>query len=156
DVDFIVTQEPGGALPFALLAMRLIQPPRPGSGARGTAAVRGRVVDTDGRPLAHAQVFAFAAVSRDDSRTATTDENGQFELIELGKGSFKIGVSKGGYAQLESGRTVTPPLLGIGLVRAGTLANFSWGRTIELAAGERREHLDLTMARWGAVSGRVF
>ena len=39
--------------------------------------------------------------------------------------------------------------------RAGTLSGFAWGRAIDLAAAEIRDRIDVTMARWGTLSGRV-
>lgn len=123
-------------------------PPRP------TGVVRGRVADVDGRAIPHAQVLVFAA-TRTDSRSAITDEDGRFEVGELGAGSVRVSANKPGYTQLESGRAVTPASLDLGVVRAGTLSNFAWGRAIDLAAGELRDRVELTLARWGTLSGRV-
>ena len=41
------------------------------------------------------------------------------------------------------------------MVRAGTLSGVAWGRAIDLAGGEIRERVELTMARWGTLSGHI-
>jgi hypothetical protein len=153
-VDFVVPGGQSSGLAFATLAFQLRRPPAANAAPRGTDVVRGRVADLSGRPIGHAQVMVFAA-TRADSRATTTDDDGAFEVAQLGAGPVQISATKLGYTQLESGRAVTPWTLDLGPVRAGTLSGFSWGRAIDLAAGEVRDHVDLTLARWGTLSGRV-
>jgi hypothetical protein len=153
-VDFVAPAGHSSGLSLATLAFQLRRPPLANSAPRGTGVVRGRVADLSGRPIGHAQVFVFAA-TRADSRATTTDDDGEFEVGELGVGTVRISATKLGYTQLESGRAVTPWNLDIGPVRAGTLSGFAWGRAIDLAAGEIRDRIDVTVARWGTLSGRV-
>ena len=153
-IDFIVPAGHSSGLSVATLAFQLRRPPLPNSAPRGTGVVRGRVADLGGRPIGHAQVLVFAD-TRADSRATTTNENGAFEVGELGAGTVRISATAPGYTQLESGHAVTPWSLNMGAVRAGTLSTFAWGRAINLAAGETRERVDVTMARWSTLSGRV-
>ena len=153
-IDFIVPAGHSSGLSVATLAFQLRRPPLPNSAPRGTGVVRGRVADLGGRPIGHAQVLVFAD-TRADSRATTTNENGAFEVGELGAGTVRISATAPGYTQLESGHAVTPWNLDLGPVRAGTLSGFAWGRAIDLAAAEIRDRIDVTMARWGTLSGRV-
>jgi protocatechuate 3,4-dioxygenase beta subunit len=153
-IDFIVPAGHSSGLSVATLAFQLRRPPLPNSAPRGTGVVRGRVADLGGRPIGHAQVLVFAD-TRADSRATTTNENGAFEVGELGAGTVRISATAPGYTQLESGHAVTPWNLDLGPVRAGTLSGFAWGRAIDLAPGEIRDRIDVTMARWGTLSGRV-
>ena len=75
--------------------------------------------------------------------TATADDDGRFELPDLPAGSFQITASKTGYSMPGSPSPIGPPPLGV-------------GPTVDLAEGETRERVDVTLARWGAMNGRVF
>ena len=48
-------------------------PPRP------TGSVRGRVMNVDGAPIPLARVYVFASTNA-DSKMATTDQDGRFEV----------------------------------------------------------------------------
>jgi hypothetical protein len=140
-VDFVVPIGQPTSLYVSILAAQAVRMPSPDPAPLPTGAVRGRVVATDGRPLAHAQVLLFTP-NRADSKAATTGDDGRFEVEAIAAGPITISVSKAGYTQLESGR---PAPTGPG----------ASGRTLNLRAGELRERVDLTLARWGALSGRV-
>jgi hypothetical protein len=73
----------------------------------------------------------------------TADEDGRFEFKALEAGAFRIIASKTGYVPIPSEPAVAgPPLL-------------STGRHVELAAGEIRERVEVPLARWGTLAGRV-
>jgi len=120
------------------------------SAARKTGTIRGRVVSTDGRPLPHAQVrmlprsipAAAGAPTRFGPIIVTADDDGRFELSDLAAGSFQIAASKTGYSMPDALTSIAPPLFGV-------------GPSVDLAEGETRERVDVTLARWGAMTGRV-
>jgi hypothetical protein len=80
-----------------------------------------------------------------DWRAAMTDRDGRFEFREVAAGTFHITANKAGYARVESGRPITPAALNL----------LDSGLAFDLAAGETRERVDLTLARWGALTGRL-
>ena len=142
-VDFVVVggRSFSGISPV-ILSLQQLRPPQQNPNARA-AIVRGRVTTTDGRRVANAQVLLIGT-RRADSQVATTDNDGRFELREVAAGNFKISADKFGYAPIESGQ----------LVAAGP-NRLDSGLALDLAAGEVRERIDLTLAPWGTLSGRV-
>jgi Carboxypeptidase regulatory-like domain len=75
--------------------------PEPG---KGTAVIRGQVVAADsGTPIRRAQV-RVSGVGMRDSRLATTDAQGRFELRELVAGRYTLTASKGGFVTLQYGQ----------------------------------------------------
>lgn len=119
-----------------------------------TGVIRGRVVSTDGRPLPRALVRTMSRVvvaAPNGSGTtvqfqplfATADDDGRFEFSELAAGSFRIGATKVGYSLPEE-----PASSGVLGMNAGVAVN--------LADGETRERVDVTLAKWGAMAGHVF
>ena len=119
---------------------------------RWTGIIRGRVVSTDGRPLPRAEVrtlttivvrapnqpdrppVAFNAVN------VTADRDGRFELSGLPPARFQLTAAKVGYS---------PP----GVAAMDLPRNF--GVRVDLADSEVRERVDITLAPWGALSGRI-
>jgi len=145
-----------GGQSMAQMAMMMSPlPPRPAvDTAPKTGVIRGRVVSTDGRPLPHAQVRTMSRVvvaAPNGSGTAvqlqplfaTTDNEGRFEFSELAAGSFQIGATKVGYSLPEE------------LVSSGVLG-LNGGVPVNLADGETRERVDVTLSKWGAMTGHVF
>ena len=112
---------------------------------KATAVLRGRVVSTDGRAVGHAQVTLVPGQQAGSVRRQTrlADEDGQFEFTELTAGKFLIIPRKNGYSPAPSTETVP----GIALM--------SSGRPFELVEGETRERADVSLARWGTMTGRV-
>ena len=96
-IDFIVPAGHSSGLSVTTLAFQLRRPPLPDSAPRGTGVVRGRVADLGGRPIGHAQVLVFAD-TRADSRATTTNENGAFEVGELGAGTVRISATAPAHA----------------------------------------------------------
>jgi len=140
--------------PAMMIASSPIPPRAPADPARNTGIIRGRVVSTDGRPVPRAQVRTFSRVvvaAANGSGTmvqprqvmVTTDDEGRYELSELPAGSFRIGAMKVGYSLPDDLR----PLAVVGL---------DSGVAVELADGQTRERVDITLARWGSMTGHVF
>lgn len=132
---------PGGIQrPRPLPGGRAERPPRdPRETPTGTAVIRGRVVAADtGSPIRRAQVRAFSPESR-DSRGASTDANGRFELRDLPAGRWEVVVSKAGFVTL----------------RFGQRRPFEAGQPIELSEGEVMARADLALPRGAAITGRI-
>jgi hypothetical protein len=145
--DFVV---PGGlsAQGMFMLVAAAPDPDAPTTPGR-TGIVRGRVVSTDGRPLPRAQVRAIPRFTSAPNGTGSAaslqpivvnaDDGGRFELQGLAAGSFRVSASKVGYSDPDA-----PFSLG-----------FTRGVVIDLAEHDTRERVDLTLARWGAMTGHV-
>lgn len=130
------TPRPMGPLPGG----RTQRPPRdPRETPTGTAVIRGRIVTSDtGTPIRRAQVRAFSGEMR-ESRGASTDGQGRFEIRDLPAGRWELSVSKAGFVTL----------------RFGQRRPFEAGRPIELGEGETMAKADMALPRGGAVTGRV-
>ena len=72
-----------------------------------TVTISGRVTDSNGAPVVGASVTA-TMVETDEQRTATSDENGRYQIINLKPGSYKIAATNSGF-----GTTETPPIVTI-------------------------------------------
>ena len=118
--------------------------------------MRGRVVATDGRAVAHAQVRLMLqrapgltsggpVLPRDlfQPTVVTADDDGRFEFEELAAGSYRIAAGKAGYSAPGEPVTFGPPPPTAGL-------------PVDLADGQTRERADITLARWATLAGRVF
>jgi protocatechuate 3,4-dioxygenase beta subunit len=158
--DIIVTAERLAGMPSGLFANRFL-PREPSPLVRlgleqpassPTGSVRGRVVGVDGTPIPFAQVYLFAATNA-DSRMATTDGDGRFDVEKIVAGTLLVSVAKQGYLQVESGQTVRLFQMGRA-VTSPSPTDPQFGRRLELAADERRS-VDLQLARWGTVSGTI-
>jgi hypothetical protein len=104
----------------------------------GTSAIRGRVTSDTGAPVRRAQVRASFS-GRPGGRTVSTDVDGRFELRDLPAGQWALSASKAGFVTQRYGQrrpleTVLP---------------------IQLAEGQRLEGANFTLARGGAISGRL-
>jgi hypothetical protein len=131
-IDFVV---PAEALP--ILQLRPAAPGEPPRNvAPGTGVIRGRVSTTDGRPLSHAQMMLIPQTAGAQPQVARTGDDGRFEFLELAAATFRVAATKQGY----SGRD------GVG---------FSGVASVEVTAGATRENVDITLSRFGTVSGRV-
>ena len=151
--DFVV---PGGR---SIGAMTMVSPlaPRPAAAppVLNTGVIRGRVVTTDLRAIPHAQVrlissrppalpSAITVVAREFVQlSAVADDDGRFEFGELSAGSFRVGAAKVGYS---------PP----GDVSVFGVPGLNSAVAVDLADGQTRERVDITLARWGAMTGHVF
>lgn len=142
-IDFVVpagNNEVGN--PFSVMRLSPGPLPQATSTVRANGIVRGRIVSTDGRRLSHAQVRLignkFGVL-----RTTTADGDGGFEFTDVPAGKFAVVASKTGYSP------VGPDDSPLGLM-------LNSGRTFDLSEGEIREKVDLSLARWGTLAGRVF
>ena len=90
-----VQQQPQGAAGRGQRPVRAM-PPR-ADAPRGTSIIRGQIVAADnGSPIRRAQVRINAPDVR-ESRVATTDQQGRFEIKELPAGRYTMTASKGGF-----------------------------------------------------------
>jgi hypothetical protein len=114
------------------------QPPVPAD----PAAFSGRVLeDGTGAPIAGAQVTLnplrpgppVPPFSR--PRTATADQTGRYEFVDLEPGRYRVNAQKVGFAM--------------------PLGNASGVQQFELKSGERREGIDVRLQRGGVIAGRV-
>lgn len=119
-------------------------PPREGTRAadpavKGTALLRGQVVALDtGAPIRRAQVRVSGQTTR-ESRLATTDAQGRFEIRELLPGRYTLSASKGGFVTLQYGqRRPNEP-----------------GTPLDLADGQALDKLVVGLPRGSVIGGRV-
>jgi hypothetical protein len=128
------TQRPG------LPGGRMQRPARdPKETPTGTSVIRGRVVTADGgTPIRRVQVRAMSAELR-ESRMASTDAQGRYELRDLPAGRWQLSASKAGFVTLQYGQR----------------RPFESGRPIEVGEGETMARADFSLPRGAAVTGRV-
>jgi protocatechuate 3,4-dioxygenase beta subunit len=102
-------QMPGGPVPppqgAAGRGQRPVRAqPQRADAPRGTSVLRGQIVAADnGSPIRRAQVRVSSPDAR-ESRIATTDQQGRFEIKELPAGRYTITASKGGFVTLQYGQ----------------------------------------------------
>lgn len=95
-IDFIFAVEPL-APPMSIAMRQQMLSSTPLSAAPATATVRGRVVDVDGRPVAHARVALVPPVDLRQWRATMTDDRGGFEFRQVSAGKFRVVAAKDGY-----------------------------------------------------------
>jgi len=106
---------------------------------RGTAIMRGVIITADsGAPIRRAQVRIVSAEAR-ESRVATTDTQGRFEVKELPAGRYTMTVSKAGFVTLQYGQRRPS--------EAGT--------PIEITDGQSLDKLSVALPRGSVLGGRV-
>ena len=103
-----------------------------------TAAIKGRVLSVEGRPLRRAQIRATAAELR-EARTVSTDTEGYYELTELPGGRYTIRVTRSGYVPLSYGQRY-PGELSV---------------PVRLGSGERLDNINFVLPRAGVIAGRI-
>jgi protocatechuate 3,4-dioxygenase beta subunit len=159
-IDIIVPADRLAGTPAAIFDNRFLPRPPPVPVQQGlmkpvlrpTASVRGRVASIDGTPIQRAHVYLFTGENA-DSRMATTDGDGRFEVESIVAGPLLVSVVRPGYAQVESGRAL--PLFQMGrAVTSPSPAESQFGRRLELAPDESR-NVDVQMVRWSTVSGTI-
>jgi hypothetical protein len=138
----VAAQRPGvpGGIQGPLPGGRMQRPPRdPRDVPTGTAVIRGRIVAADtGSPIRKVQVRAMAPELR-ESRMASTDAQGRFELKDLPAGRWDVSATKAGFVTL----------------RYGQRRPFESGRPIELGDGETMARADFVLPRGGVITGRI-
>jgi hypothetical protein len=149
DVDFVVPAAQATTQPFSVAGGGgrtniLFSPLETTVPRTGTSVIRGRVVTTDGRPLARAQVgLLLVSAARPTRDLMRADGAGGFEFRDLPPGTYRVVVSKPGYEPAESD---APPV--------GLRIPYS-GRSITVTAGELHERVDVPLTPLATVSGLV-
>ncbi len=106
---------------------------------KGTAVLRGQVVASDsGTPIRRAQV-RLSGIGMRESRLATTDAQGRFEIRDLNGGRYSLTASKGGFVTLQYGQRRPS--------EAGT--------PIELSDAQVLDRLLIGLPRGSVISGRI-
>ena len=114
-------------------------PPRDQAPAVGTSRIRGRVIaEGSGRPLRRANVRLSSPGIR-DSRSATTDQEGRFEFVDLPAASYNLVATRSGYVQMgyKQTRPNSPP------------------QPLVLGANQTLERVDIALPLGGVITGRV-
>jgi hypothetical protein len=106
---------------------------------RGTAVLRGMIVTADNAsPIRRAQVRVMSPDAR-ESRVATTDAQGRFEIRELPAGRYTMTASKGGFVSLQFGQRRPSES----------------GTPIELADAQTIDKITIALPRGSVLGGRV-
>ena len=115
-------------------------PPRDAAAEKkGTAIVRGKIVNAEGRPLRRVQL-RLSGDAIPEGRTASTNGQGRFEIAELPAGRYTLNASRAGYLGLSFGQS-----------RPGEP-----GRPIELAEAQVFPNADFALQHTALISGHVF
>lgn len=126
-------------------------PPPPGGGVyvagpardtslkAGTASIRGRVTAVaNNAPLARVEI-RITTTDSPATKTATTDANGAYELLNLPAGKFTLAATRPNYVRAVHGQK---KLTG-------------QGQPIELADGQALQNVNFSLQRAGVIVGRV-
>jgi hypothetical protein len=149
DIDFVVPAAQAATQPFSIAGGGMptgvvVGPFVTNVPRTGTGVIRGRVVATDGRPLARAQVgLVLAAAGRSTQDLTRADSSGGFEFRDLPPGIYRVVASKPGYEPIVS----NAPPLGLRILYSG--------RSVTLTAGEVQDRLDVPLAPLATISGLV-
>lgn len=114
-------------------------PPRDLAPAVGTARITGRVLTSDaGRPLRRAIVRLNSPNNR-EARSATTDQNGRYEFLDLPAGTYNLSASRSGYVQLgyKQTRPNTQP------------------QPVTVADKQTLDRIDFALPPGGVITGRI-
>jgi protocatechuate 3,4-dioxygenase beta subunit len=107
--------------------------------ATGIAVIRGRVfAGSTGRPLRRARVM-LANIDGGESRTATTDVDGRYELRDLAPGDYSIAAARSGFVTM----------------RYGQRRPAEHERTVSLQDKQTVERIDFTLPRMSIIGGRI-
>jgi len=110
-----------------------------------TARIRGRVFAADtGKPVPGAIVTLVDTRASNPNerqgRWIRTDADGRWEAQDLRPGAYVLSVSKAGYLKIEYGQK----------------RPFERGKSLDVAAGQVLDRIDMSLPRAGAITGRVF
>ncbi|HEX3703537.1 MAG TPA: carboxypeptidase regulatory-like domain-containing protein [Vicinamibacterales bacterium] len=145
NIDFVVAGAESDEMFGAIQLGRTARPAAAAPDAAATGIVRGRVVTTDGRPIPRAQVLLSLEHAPRYSVASPSDADGGFEFRDLPAGSYSLRAAKTGYgpvAASDASRAASP--------------NFGLPSiAVTLREGETRERVDITLPRWGTLSGHV-
>jgi protocatechuate 3,4-dioxygenase beta subunit len=146
NIDFVVAGAESDEVFGAIQLRRMERPAAAAPDATATGVVRGRVVSTDGRPIPRAQVLLSVQNAPRYSVASPSDADGRFEFRDLPAGSFSLLAAKTGYGPVAASGTSHTASTSFGLPSV----------TITLREGETRESVDISLPRWGTLSGHVF
>lgn len=126
----------GQTRPGTIQAPARDTPPPP---ATGTAAISGRVVSNDGKPVRKATV-RISGRTLPQSRTVSTDAEGRYEALTLPAGAFLVVASKNGYvgAPYGAGDRGTAP------------------KMVDVGDAARVAKIDIVLSRGCVITGRIF
>jgi protocatechuate 3,4-dioxygenase beta subunit len=114
-------------------------PGRPATGSPPTGELRGRVYDSEGRPVRRATVQLTPVGAEGAGRRASTDAGGSYQIPALPPGAYRVRVSKPGLPDVEYGQ------------RRALQA----GRIITVRENQRVHGIDVRMPRASAITGRL-
>jgi hypothetical protein len=97
----------------------------------GSAILRGQVITTDGRSLPHAYLRLIPGGNIFQTRVGVAGADGQFEFRDLASGRVRVIASKPGYDPIAAERDV------------------------EMVADQTTDRVELSLARWAAITGLV-
>jgi hypothetical protein len=149
DINLVVPAAQATTQPFSIAggggATAIVMSPFAASVPRlGTGVIRGRVVATDGRPLARAQVgLVLAGMPRPTQDVTRADSAGAFEFRGLSPGTYRIVASKPGYEPI----VADAPPLGLRILYSG--------RSITVTASGAVDPVDVPLAPLATLSGVV-
>jgi protocatechuate 3,4-dioxygenase beta subunit len=108
------------------------------SPAKGTASIRGRVVDATGKPLSRVEIRAGGS-GPNQPASSLTDGDGRYDLNDLAAGAYTVTATKANYVRAAWGeqRPEGP------------------GKRITLADGQKLENINLSLTRAGVVTGTI-
>jgi len=120
--------------------------------------VEGRVLDSDGEPLAHVQVMLERFMTLEGKRNlrpmggGSTDDRGQFRLFGIGPGKYYVSARYRDWQTENEGDSTYPPIYFPGTPNAQEAAR------IEVVAGGQLSGIDISLAETKAfsISGKVF
>ena len=104
---------------------------------KATASISGRVVSSEGTPLARVVVQANRPFEA--PRAVETDERGRYVIERLTSGEYTVQASKYGFITRQYGQ-------------AGTASS---GRIVSLRDDQTAGSIDITLARGGAIAGTI-
>ncbi len=107
--------------------------------AKGTAVMRGRVLNAEGHPLRRVQI-RVGGETIPDGRTASTNSLGKWEIRDLPAGRFTLVATRAGYLNAQYGQK-----------RFGEP-----GRPLELGDAQTIDNLEMTLTHNGVISGHVY
>src|SRR5262245_9950639 len=145
-LSFVLTS----AMPVTILSLARVDShqatPNPTTRSNETTArIRGRVFAADtGKPVPGAIVTLVDTRASNPNerqgRWIRTDADGRWEALDLGPGAYILSASKAGYLKIEYGQK----------------RPFERGKSLDVAAGQVLDKVDLALPRGGAITGRVF
>ena len=107
--------------------------------ARGHAAIRGRVLASDGgQPLRRATV-RLSAPELQVARTALTDADGRYDFRDLPAGRYSITASKPSFVSWSYGQTLPDGL----------------GRPLALSDNQTADNVDVRLIHGAVITGRI-